>query len=160
MDEQRIKTLIEVWWKKGTDETDKFSRFVFFWICFNAWLDYRSYGDRDRDMIEWLKGSKSDSSDLKQRYHMLQSAKKLQPYLQSLVPLPPVYDPRKPDKKIRIKDENDFPNIVEAIYQIRCNLFHGRKEAHEPRDQKLVQIAGEILLFWVGSLINNWNESK
>ena len=42
-----------------------------------------------------------------------------------------------------------FEKRIEAlfmmIYTVRCNLFHGSKEASNPRDVRLVQRSGEIL---------------
>ena len=37
----------------------------------------------------------------------------------------PIKDTRAPYSPIRITNEQDFENLVEAIYSIRCNLFHG-----------------------------------
>jgi hypothetical protein len=140
LNETRIKALIKVWWEKGTRETDKFSRFLFFWICFNAWLAYCSNKITDRQMINWLKSSSANRSDLSQTYQKLQTKKEFKTYLKSLSRLSPIYDPRGIYDPVNVRDENDFPNVVEAIYRIRCNLFHGSKEAHVARDQNLVQI--------------------
>ncbi len=137
---------------------DVFSKFVFLWFCFNAWLAYHSQKVTDSDMIAWLKRPSSDNSDLKKSYQML-THPHFKEVLKVLAILSPIHDPRPRGKKIEIKDVNDFPNIVDAIYQIRCNLFHGRKEANVDRDRNLVQLSGEILFYWVGSLINYWKQN-
>jgi hypothetical protein len=43
--------------------------------------------------------------------------------------------------------------LVDGIYQVRCNLFHGGKRANDVRDRKLVTICGRILEKWVGNLV-------
>lgn len=57
MEEGEVKNLIKVWHQKTKMEggSDKISKFVFLWICFNAWLAYRSGEDTDRGMVDCLK---------------------------------------------------------------------------------------------------------
>ena len=38
----------------------------------------------------------------------------------------------------------DWPHVMAAIYQVRCNLFHGGK-AYYPEDRKFVELAYELL---------------
>ncbi len=156
MKEQKIKNLVKIWYKKAKFEQDPFSKFVFLWICFNAWLDYKSGEFLDSEMIKWLIGQTSSTSDLVLNYEM---AKKTEPFkgnLKTLVNLSPVYDPRGRRSPIEIKDENDFENIVKVIYRVRCNLFHGGKEADNSRDRKLVEVSKRILEKWIGNLIATW----
>jgi len=48
MREQQIKILIKVWREKAFKEhNDPFSKFLFLWICFNAWLAHTYNKDRD-----------------------------------------------------------------------------------------------------------------
>jgi hypothetical protein len=68
MDEQKIKNLVKVWYEKAKSETDEFSKFVFLWFCFNAWLAYRREEDHDRDMLELLKAEDSSTKDMKDEY--------------------------------------------------------------------------------------------
>jgi len=46
---------------------------------------------------------------------------------------------------IEIKDSNDFDGIIEAVYIIRNNLFHGEKDPDEKRDKHLVGIGSKLL---------------
>jgi len=40
-----------------------------------------------------------------------------------------------------------FESLIEVIYQIRCNLFHGRKDTREDeKDFKLICLSYNILL--------------
>lgn len=156
LDEQQIKNLIKVWYGKAARENDHFSRFVFLWICFNAWLDYRSERETDREMIDWLVESSPDESDLVRTFYTQKNVKEFNEALQILASHSPVSDSRNRKRSISIKDENDFKNIVRGIYRIRCNLFHGGTEAHKDKDLKLIVIANKILLRWVGGLLASW----
>ena len=44
-----------------------------------------------------------------------------------------------------IKDTKDFGQLLDVIYLIRCNLFHGRKSEIDPHDRELVELAFRIL---------------
>ena len=35
----------------------------------------------------------------------------------------------------------DWPHTLNAVYRVRCNLFHGQKAAHSEMDQKIVSLA-------------------
>lgn len=35
----------------------------------------------------------------------------------------------------------DWPHFINAVYRVRCNLFHGEKAAHSEMDQKIVRSA-------------------
>ena len=156
MEEQKIKNLIKVWHEKARLEQDSFSKFIFLWICFNAWLNYRSNKFLDSEMIKWIIKQNSSTSDLILHY---ENAKKTTPFkinLKNLSSMSPILDPRGKYPPVRIKDENDFENIIKGIYMIRCNLFHGRKEANNLRDKKLIDISRKILEKWIGNLITSW----
>ena len=42
----------------------------------------------------------------------------------------------------------DWPHTLEAIYRVRCNLFHGEKSAHSEMDRLIVRAAFETLLYF------------
>lgn len=156
MEEARVKNLIETWYQKSCFEQDVFSKFIFLWICFNVVLDYQSKKNSDREMIDWLVGQTKDSSDLIAEF---EQAKKTEPFLKSLkalVAMAPIDDSKLVRPSVKIRDVDDRGNIIRALYRIRCNLFHGGKEANNARDQKLVTLAQRILEKWIGNLINSW----
>lgn len=35
----------------------------------------------------------------------------------------------------------DWPHFIQAVYRIRCNLFHGEKSAHSEMDRRIVKTA-------------------
>ncbi len=49
------------------------------------------------------------------------------------------------NENVRINDESDWDNIIEAVYVIRNNLFHGHKRYSRERDEKLVKVGYELL---------------
>lgn len=44
----------------------------------------------------------------------------------------------------------DWPHTLLAIYQVRCNLFHGEKAAHSEMDRRIVGAALQTLIPFVG----------
>ena len=40
----------------------------------------------------------------------------------------------------------DWPHTLAALYQVRCNLFHGEKAAHSEMDQRIVASAFKVLV--------------
>lgn len=163
MNEDKIKDLIKVWYNKARSEGDVFSKFVFLWFCFNAWLDYKTLKKTDAEMIKDLADKSPRVTDMLNAYNVpfnsgTEVFKNNLKTLTLMSQQKPIEDVRGRKKSIRIKDENDFSNIVWAIYRIRCNLFHGGKEANDPRDLKLVMVAQRILDKWLGNLIAQWNQ--
>lgn len=55
---------------------------------------------------------------------------------------------RRPGCHLKHKDriQLDWPHTLEAIYQVRCNLFHGNKSARELEDREIIKAAGAVLL--------------
>jgi hypothetical protein len=156
MDEERIKSLVIAWYQKGIAENDLFSRFVFLWFCLNVWLAHESEQYHDRDMINWVKAA--PESSLRRAFTQIDDIQSID----GLAQLSPIRGDsmRRRDRErqnIEIQDRYDFENIVEAIYRIRCNLFHARKDADNERDQRLVDVSGRILNSWVGQLIRDWD---
>jgi len=156
MTEEQIKNLIKIWYQRSNLELNNpFSKFLFLWICFNAWIAHRSEKRRDLEMIEWLIGQNESNSDLILNYENAKNTKSFVNNLKSFAMLSPISDSRGINNPIIIKDENDRENIIRGIYKIRCNLFHGGK-SDESRDSKLVTVSCRILEKWIGNLISNW----
>ena len=156
MQEDEIKQLLEVWYEKARMENNQFSRFVFLWICFNVWIDYRSGKDRDAEMIDWLTRQTPDNSDLVAEYEHAMQTEPFRRLIGSLVAMAPVLDSRGGRPPVLIRDNTDRAGVIRAIYRIRCNLFHGGKNANNPRDQKLVLTSQRILDKWLGNLVGSW----
>jgi hypothetical protein len=53
--------------------------------------------------------------------------------------------PRHQGRCTSISDIYSFDQVLDVIYQIRCNLFHGQKSIIDPHDTELVELAFYIL---------------
>lgn len=54
------------------------------------------------------------------------------------------------------KDSDDFTrfqSLIQIIYTVRCNLFHGSKNPADERDYKLVHASAKIMEYLVGKLV-------
>jgi hypothetical protein len=156
MEEREIKNLVKVWHEKAKEERDIFTKFVFLWFCFNAWLAYQTNEDTDRGMVECLKRKDPSVSDIVYEYDRAFGSGWFKERIQELKGLAPIDDPRGRRTLVNINDISNFDEICEAIYRIRCNLFHGGKTPSGDRDKKLVKVTGDILEKWVGNLVNSW----
>jgi len=59
----------------------------------------------------------------------------------------PIKDMRPNSRKppIQISDKSNLKQIIDIIYRIRCNLFHGGKEMNNQRDIELVKYSFYLL---------------
>src|SRR5947208_2362854 len=119
MDEMQVRNLVKGWYQRARREPDVTSKFVFLWFCFNAWLAYESGEDTDRQMITWLAGSRAAGSQLRASYDVAAAATtSLFPgYLRTLAVLSPISSTGRRQREVRIASPDDFPGIVDGIYQ-------------------------------------------
>jgi hypothetical protein len=156
MTEAEVKYLIKDWHRnRAKNETDPFYRFMCHWICFNAWLDHQSGEYTDRAMINWLKLQTPTTSDMIASYEAMKLTTVGGQNLKALVSMGPILDSRGRGN-ITMSGVNDRDNIIEAIYKIRCNLFHGGKRLSSTRDTKLVACVNHIMTKWIDDLIAGW----
>lgn len=65
-------------------------------------------------------------------------------------------------QRIHVSQPYSSSDMFEAVYQIRCNLFHGRKTPRNLRDAQLVQAGASILTLILDALLQNaaiWDEA-
>lgn len=139
------QTLVS-WWKiRGAEEQDPFVKFFIMYMCLDAWMTSGSGFDRDDEKLEWLKRT---NNPLKQ--HWEASPHKKAP-LQGLKLVGKVEDmrPRHRGEYKYLTDINNFDEVMEFIYQIRCNLFHGGKSYVNTNDKNLVRLSSKILQNWI-----------
>jgi hypothetical protein len=65
--------------------------------------------------------------------------------LSSLSPIPDKRPGKNNYINLNFTGRVNVGKIIEYIYQIRCNLFHGGKDLNNPDDEKLVFNAGILL---------------
>jgi hypothetical protein len=144
----RLRKLISDWYRRSQGENirefDIFDKFASLWISFNAWETYESQEESDRDKIEWAK----ENPALKQKYsELIANNNTFKEKVLALQSLCPIYrnKPYNGSREVRIANLVNFGEVLEAIYVIRCNFFHGEKSPDEPRDIKLTELAFSIL---------------
>jgi len=124
---------------------DDGDRFISLWIAFNGWMKGEFGESRsDRDLIDKVKkGSTFKDTFIKLKNDSME-------FCQNLDQLSnySVLDMRHMDDESRYKKyDGSFKSLLEVIYQVRCNLFHGRKDVDDDRkDFELVSLAYNILL--------------
>lgn len=142
------KKLIRNWHERAIEE-DYFSKFVFEYLAFAAIL--RKYfnvsSKSDRDAIEGLKKNKEARIEYLGSIGKQLDLAKLKDYLER----EPVENN---GKKVRIKSDEDWSNMVEFVYSVRNNLFHGSKDPEDARDKLLVEYAYKLLRPLVEILLN------
>jgi len=124
---------------------DNGDRFISLWIAFNGWIRGR-YGEthNDRALLEEVKHSDDlcnvflamRITDTRFRNSLL----KLGKYT--------VMNMRYPEEPSKfLVYDGTFTSLMEVLYSVRCNLFHGRKDVSEgEKDILLVSLAYRILL--------------
>lgn len=128
--------------ERALDDGD---RFISLWIAFNGWMK-GEFGERgsDRALINEVKKNqtfkdtfikvKNDSVEFHQNLDELSNY--------SVLDMRYMDDPSKYKKY-----DGSFQSLFEVIYQVRCNLFHGRKDVDDDRkDFELVSLSYNILL--------------
>ena len=125
--------------RKSVDDGD---RFISLWIAFNGWMKGK-YGE---DKNDWtlLDSVEQDEEFKRVFYDLSQNEPVFANHLNKLGEYS-VDDMRGRDQAVRY--DGQFESLIEVIYRIRCNLFHGRKNLEEDkRDFELVRLAYRILL--------------
>jgi hypothetical protein len=154
-DEQTITSynnLIIQWFERSKSERDIFTKFIFLYISFTAFLTRKHPRMNDRETINNLKYDEDASSlyMLLIRYNP-----ELQATIQKLVSelrKQPIQNDTRGNYRNYwcgtdgvIQDETDWKNLVEYWYRVRNNLFHGRKAPEFQRDIVLVTYAYQTL---------------
>lgn len=121
---------------------DDADRFISLWIAFNGWMIGKFGIMREADMITRVK----ERTEMKEIFLSLpQTDKRFTKALKELAgkSVADMRDPNNPSKYK--KYEGTFESLIDVLYQIRCNLFHGSKKTYG-HDYGLVCLAFRILL--------------
>lgn len=171
--------LIRNWHTKASDE-DYFSKFVFEYLAFIAYLKRKRFtnAENDRSAIQRLKQDESVKAQylliIKSAPELLEAWGKIKTELDN-VRLGNVSGSGEEVEEIRwwnysgnilnqqgenqevkgvIHNLNDWGNMVEFWYAIRNNLFHGGKNPKDERDQLLVENGYKTLQPLVAIFLN------
>jgi hypothetical protein len=131
--------------ERGHRIIDDGDRFISLWIAFNGWMRGKFGEDiGDRSQIESVKRLQ----DFKNVFNQLrQDNWAFREYLDKLEGLSFVNMQFRNNREEVYTYDGTFESLIEVIYQVRCNLFHGRKNVEEDqKDIELVRLAYGILL--------------
>lgn len=143
--------LIKQWFERAQKEEEYFTKFIFLYIAFIAFLTQRYEDLNDRQKIESLK----NNFEAREFYlNLLAREEGLRQLLVEIIDelnrRPLVNVTRGPDRwwqgdDGKLRSEEDWENLVEYWYRVRNNLFHGHKAPEFERDKKLVAYAYKTL---------------
>ena len=144
-----LKNTID-WWilrekKLSKKAYDPFVRFFIYYMCLDAHMVSGSGADNDSQKLDWLKDTNNPLKQLFVNKEFNTSD------LGGLMQYPRIEDMR-PNHRGEYKDLQDISNfnqVIDFIYQIRCNLFHGQKSPANDKDSTLVECAGRFLSNWI-----------
>lgn len=141
-----LRGIIRTWYQRAQSADDTFDKFIYLWIAFDAFaINYseKEWHYQVRKVMEEDSMLTNCYASLMKNNDFLREIRKLQEQC-------PVYDTRKkflnnPKYSKTISDLNNFKEVLDVIYKIRNNLFHGGKSPDEERDKRLVSLAFNIL---------------
>lgn len=170
-------SLIKSWHEKAKD--DYFSRYVFEYMAFEAFLKKYKYNENDITSItgnvrakerSYIQVFKNDTDYATQWSELVASDENLQNTVTELTAFldnePLVTDNNwwgciaykynqcaQQTRGGKLRDSNDFINIVEFWYQVRNNLFHAGKDPESKRDEQLVTFAYKTLSVFLETVL-------
>jgi len=134
---------IKSWREIGLEQRDVFVKFALEYFAFNAlarlYLAPNEEVILDRRLIVKIK------QDEGCKHYILNHNRRWIAQLKEELRQKPLINLTRKRQDILIRNEEDWENIVEAVYLIRNNLFHGRKYPGDERDQILVEIGYNLL---------------
>ena len=135
-----LEKIINNWYNRSNDENlDEIDRFISLWISFNAWGCHETNTDVDRNMLDSLKKNQK----MKESYNKAKKDEHFSKILSERIG--DEITKRGQNKHVKLDDGKSLDSVLDVIYQIRCNLFHGRKDPDTVRDEILIKWAYEIL---------------
>lgn len=144
------KKIIETWKEKGNKENDEFSKFICYWIAFNCWLYTITDEIGDRNAL--IKLYKKSSTNNKFKKLVCDNKNNLKDKVKNLKEVCPIKNNRKNGCEKTISKADDFEEVMNVIYEIRCNLFHGSKSDEDLRDSEVIKGAVPVLEIIVKNL--------
>jgi len=154
-----LKSLIVKWFRRSQGETvefDVFDRFASLWISFNAWGTYESHENTGRKMIDWAKTNQTLTVKFSELISNDASFRRDVTRLQAMCPIRR-NKPYKGSRDVTITAIINFSEVLEAIYTIRCNFFHGEEAPDDTRATTLTELAFQILSKFFASKIAELN---
>lgn len=130
--------IIKGWIERGARETDPFFKFISYWIAFNCWLITETGEDYDRKALDKL----YKESGLYGNFSNIINDNNNKRLFNDLAGIRPI---KNKGRLHPINNVNDFKEVMNVLYAIRCNLFHGNKTDNENRDSEVMRAATPAL---------------
>ena len=152
-EEQEVSAIVAEWYalatQGGVPDTSYF-RFLALWVAFNGlyslkFPDARTEIAHVRSFGNWSKAKEahSDALSLEQsEYRGALGVLREQGIFNFLT-----------NKVECFEDEKDLGQVIELVYRVRCNLFHGRKVPSNLRDRRVVEAARVIVAELMSRLV-------
>lgn len=151
---QNFKTRM-VWWYAKLNNVrlkiwqDPWLDFMLCWVIFDAYLTEISQSGFECDRLKYFYQNKCDFKD-----RIFANWNSLSGYAAKLKELSPIPDMRpNSNRMVNLQDENNFVQVFDFVYQIRCNLFHGAKDIKNAKDYELVRRGAKFMRtaidFWM-----------
>lgn len=148
---ERLNRLIRDWYQRSQGitvrEPDAFDKFMYLWVSFDAWGKVASRKVSGRGVIDFCKTEKGLVGE---HQRLLATDTEFAGNVARLKEMCPVRKIRRRHNRVlgeevRINDVANFGEVLETIYTIRNNFFHGDKSPNSTRDLELVELAFRIL---------------
>lgn len=152
---ENARHLFEFWFQKGVLEAGVWNdgvRFFYLYLCLNIIMANLSEEDRDRQMLDWIV---ANDNPLKSAFERRLEYRPFTDQLERLRSMCPVGDSRpNSQRQVNITEATNFQEVLNVIYQIRCNFFHGNKPTSIQRNQMLIETSTYILKYWLEAIYN------
>lgn len=119
---------ITKWYLGSQGKKIKFStvdKFICLWIAFVSWSEFKSNKETDRKILQWLK----KSPFMLETFQGLAEDQEFHHALQELRGIPIHRYIR--DEQVTLDSIKDLGQVLEFIYVMRCNLFHGHEDLED-----------------------------
>lgn len=165
--------------EQSQDARRPFERFMFLWMSFNGWMNCVTNGDFEARMIEELASDLALAAAFERIVLGGDNAGIIHEFaewwpifdvksIRKVVGIDGLYQHQYRDEfleahsanpKVKRKPERwvaghrpRWEDLVWAIYQVRCNLFHGDKASSNPGDVEIVRLAHGAMLICIEQL--------
>ena len=153
-EEQDVRAIVAEWYALATQghrvPDTSFFRFLTLWVAFNGlysltFPDAKTEIAQVRSFGNWSKAKEAHSGALSPEqsgYRAALGVLRERGIFNFLT-----------NKVEHLADEKDLSQVIELVYRVRCNLFHGRKVPSNLRDRKVVEAARVIVAELMSRLV-------
>lgn len=134
--------IIRDWICKAENERDIFNKFICFWISFNCYYAKITKKNGDTQALEKL----YSIPEIIEIFNMIKKESVFNTAPLELKKQMPLKDMRIGHNN-KVKELNGFSikNVIDVLYQARCNLFHGDKSGNSDRDREVISACIPVL---------------